>query len=473
MSYYYEYTFSDLAEFLSSPEGMAVAGVVLFFLAFLAVQYVFQSLSLYAIARRRGIAHPGLAWVPVAYSWILGSISDQYQYVVQGKIRNYRKILLALAVVSFFFSGAGVLLMANWGTVLVALQGEFSFLHHEVGQAAAPRSLDCRQPDWWCTNISVCMTCTSLVILVTAWLSWCCLPSFHSWPPFSSLQTERRSGGCRPGGKGRQQSGSPRIPKGRRWQRNPGMIRIGTARWSRKSKKGGSYMELYGSFALRPGDEVAFAGAMLMCMGIGMVLSVACYVLEALSLYTIAQRRGIRKPWLAWIPVVNVWIVGSISDQYQYVVNRRIQNRRKVLLGLAIACGVTFLGYTVCLLGVAGRALMNEADGLMVAWLLFAMLFVLAAFAIVVTYTVFAFISLYYVYKSCNPDTAVVFLVLSIVIPATMPFFLLADRNLDRGMPPRRQEPQPLPETAQNVEPTGKEPAEASPEEPESTSQEL
>ena len=27
--------------------------------------------------------------------------------------------------------------MANWGTVLVALQGEFSFLHHEVGQAAA------------------------------------------------------------------------------------------------------------------------------------------------------------------------------------------------------------------------------------------------------------------------------------------------------------------------------------------------
>ena len=127
------------------------------------------------------------------------------------------------------------------------------------------------------------------------------------------------------------------------------------------------------------------------------------------------------------------------------------------------------MGYTVCLLGVAGRALMNEADGLMVAWLLFAMLFVLAAFAIVVTYTVFGFISLYYVYKSCNPDTAVVFLVLSIVIPVTMPFFLLADRNLDRGMPPRRQEPQPLPEPAQNVEPTGKEPAEASPEEPEST----
>ena len=364
--------------------------------------------------------------------------------------------------------------MANWGTVLVALQGEFSFLHHEVGQAAAATvaglsaaGLVVYQYISLYDLYQSCNPGNSVAFLVLSAV----FPFLASFFLFADRKKER---GMPPRREGQAtERGAPGFPRGAGGRGILGMIRIGTARWSRKSKKGGSYMELYGSFALRPGDEVAFAGAMLMCMGLGMVLSVACYVLEALSLYTIAQRRGIRKPWLAWIPVVNVWIVGSISDQYQYVVNRRIQNRRKVLLGLAIACGVTFLGYTVCLLGVAGRALMNEADGLMVAWLLFAMLFVLAAFAIVVTYAVFAFISLYYVYKSCNPDTAVVFLVLSIVIPATMPFFLLADRNLDRGMPPRRQEPQPLPETAQNVEPTGKEPAEASPEEPEGTSQEL
>lgn len=36
------------------------------------------------------------------------------------------------------------------------------------------------------------------------------------------------------------------------------------------------------------------------------ILSLAAYVLTAYSLYTIAKRRGISNPWLAWIPVVDV-----------------------------------------------------------------------------------------------------------------------------------------------------------------------
>src|SRR5699024_11895073 len=66
----------------------------LFFLAAVLVLYIFQSCSLYSIAKRRGISNPGLAWVPVAFVWILGSVSDQYQYVVRGKVCNRRKILL-------------------------------------------------------------------------------------------------------------------------------------------------------------------------------------------------------------------------------------------------------------------------------------------------------------------------------------------------------------------------------------------
>ena len=69
-------------------------------------------------------------------------------------------------------------------------------------------------------------------------------------------------------------------------------------------------------------------------------LGLLVYILQAWALYTIAQRRGINKPWLAWIPVVNVWILGSISDQYQYVVKKQVKNKRKVLLGLNIAMAV-------------------------------------------------------------------------------------------------------------------------------------
>ena len=102
MSYRYEMTFSDLEELLSNPAGIAIAGmgllVAFVVLACFVVMYVFQSIGLYTIAKRRGIANPGLAWVPVAYSWILGSVSDQYQYVVRGKVCNRRKILLGLAI---------------------------------------------------------------------------------------------------------------------------------------------------------------------------------------------------------------------------------------------------------------------------------------------------------------------------------------------------------------------------------------
>ena len=88
-----------------------------------------------------------------------------------------------------------------------------------------------------------------------------------------------------------------------------------------------------------------------------MAVSVAVYVFQSLGMYTIAKRRGIRNPWLSWIPVGNMWILGSISDQYQYVVKGRVRKRRKLLLGLMIAIiglyFVMYLGVIAMILGVA------------------------------------------------------------------------------------------------------------------------
>ena len=65
MNYRYEMTFSDLEELLSNPAGIAIAGmgllVAFVVLACFVVMYVFQSIGLYTIAKRRGIANPGLA----------------------------------------------------------------------------------------------------------------------------------------------------------------------------------------------------------------------------------------------------------------------------------------------------------------------------------------------------------------------------------------------------------------------------
>ena len=44
------------------------------------------------------------------------------------------------------------------------------------------------------------------------------------------------------------------------------------------------------------------------------VISIVTYVLTALAMYTIAKRRGLNRPWLSWVPVVNCWVLGSLSD---------------------------------------------------------------------------------------------------------------------------------------------------------------
>ena len=66
------------------------------------------------------------------------------------------------------------------------------------------------------------------------------------------------------------------------------------------------------------------------------LFGIAAYVLTSWALYTIAVRRGLNNPWLSWIPVVNCWILGSLSDQYQYVVKGKNKSKRKILLSLSI-----------------------------------------------------------------------------------------------------------------------------------------
>ena len=86
------------------------------------------------------------------------------------------------------------------------------------------------------------------------------------------------------------------------------------------------------------------------------LLSVATYVLSALGLYTIASRREIRHPWMAWIPLLNVWLMGSLSDQYRYVVKGENKSRRKWLLILNLIKAVLLLTIVilVAVYGVIG-----------------------------------------------------------------------------------------------------------------------
>lgn len=166
-----------------------------------------------------------------------------------------------------------------------------------------------------------------------------------------------------------------------------------------------------------------------------MLLGIATWVLNAVAVYVIARRRGLNKPWLAWVPVLNVWLLGSLSDQYQYVVKRKNTSRRKWLLVLNLLLPVLY----GTVIGFACTALMPSAYGIYWEKLMVALGVALPLAGVAVAAAVIRFVALYDVYRSLDPGNAVLFLVLSIFFGVTEPFFLFFNRDKDAGMPPRRQ----------------------------------
>ena len=183
------------------------------------------------------------------------------------------------------------------------------------------------------------------------------------------------------------------------------------------------------------------------------LIGIATYVLSALGLYTIAKRRGLNHPWLAWIPVASAWIVGSLSDQYRYVVNGENKSKRKVLLTLNIITTVLSLVMVACGIGMVAQALIGAAGGIdeeamvqaAIGPLVGVLGLCLPLVGVAIAYAVVYYMALYDIFKSLDPNNCVLFLVLSIVFSVTEPFFLFFNRNKDGGMPPRRPEPVCIP----------------------------
>ena len=174
-------------------------------------------------------------------------------------------------------------------------------------------------------------------------------------------------------------------------------------------------------------------------------IGIALYVLQALGLYTIANRRGIEHPWLAWIPVGSLWLLGDIADSYRHATRGEQKNRRTALLILSIVtvvlvilAFVTIAGSVINMILQAERTVYYD-DGLMitqfVSILLSAIgLFLLAGVAAIVQ-AVLQYICLYELFASCDPDNKVLYLLLSLLFRLEAVFIFIC-RNKDLGMVP-------------------------------------
>ena len=203
------------------------------------------------------------------------------------------------------------------------------------------------------------------------------------------------------------------------------------------------------------------------------LLGIAGYVLTALALYTLAKRRGINHPWLSWVPVANSWIIGSLSDQYRYVVKGENRSKRKSLLILKGINIVISVGMLVLIAGAVFAAIEGSMYGYyreedlladIMGPLLGVVGLAIPLLGVAIAGAVIRYMALYDIYTSMDPGNNVLFLVLSILFSVTEPFFLFFNRKKDLGMPPRRQT---CPTPPVQEEPwTLQEPQRQSPEEP-------
>lgn len=188
------------------------------------------------------------------------------------------------------------------------------------------------------------------------------------------------------------------------------------------------------SYLLGQREILAIVFSLFMIFVYLMVLGVCVlmYVFHGLSLYTVAKRRGIGRPWLAWIPIGDLWIIGCISDHYQLLAKGKTRKRRFLLLGMAIAAAACSLLFAICAL-----VMPSFLDTVPVV---FAAIFTPVYLALAITMFVFYYMAQYDFYRSCDPDHAVIFFVVGIFIDEIRPIFQFLCRNKDLGMPAEKKE---------------------------------
>ena len=176
------------------------------------------------------------------------------------------------------------------------------------------------------------------------------------------------------------------------------------------------------------------------------------WVLGAIALYTLAKRRGINHAWLSWIPVGNLWILGSLADQYRYVAHGEVKNKRKALLTLSLIQAALVIIMSVVIVMAIFRTVSLAAGGytedqmfeIVFGSIMGVVFMILPMMGVGLAILIIRYMALYDAYRSVAPANAVMFLVLSIFFKITEPFFLFFNRLKDDGMV--RQQPQQPPQ---------------------------
>ncbi len=168
---------------------------------------------------------------------------------------------------------------------------------------------------------------------------------------------------------------------------------------------------------------------------IALTLTALSYVFYSVGLFRMAKTLDIPAPWIAFIPVANVYLLGRVAQGNG-------EKKRKFPFGwilLALTCvSAVFepIATTSIATGLA-KITTNMTTENVVTSLEDIFTFVggplvtniVAIVLLSLAVAIFFYITLYFVYKACVGGCAPVYLAVSIIFPVFIPFFLFAKRN--------------------------------------------
>ena len=177
---------------------------------------------------------------------------------------------------------------------------------------------------------------------------------------------------------------------------------------------------------------IAIAGFIAL---IAVTLAILSYVFYSVGLFKTAKNLGIAAPWLAFIPVANLYLLGRVAQGngekkrkfpfgWILLVLSLVAAWAESLMSASVVTGFAKLisGMTMENVVVSLEELFTFIGGPLVTSGL-----TIALIGLVVS--IFFYKTLYYVYKVCAGECAPLYLAVSVVLPIFIPFFLFSKRN--------------------------------------------
>ena len=151
---------------------------------------------------------------------------------------------------------------------------------------------------------------------------------------------------------------------------------------------------------------------LLILVAINILLNLPIDPISSFGMYRIAKRRNLPCPWLAWIPLINLWTLGSIADQHTFFKQKkRGVLRWFMLVHMAVSALICIALWT----DGAVSAFFTADTGAAVPFL----------FLLGLAGTGAVFVALARLYASCLPRQSPIFTMLSILFSIPTPFFML------------------------------------------------